>query len=260
VEVFLENIRTHDRAVATTDLSGRFSIYVAPKANYSLCWESKIYGKGCKSSPVASGGAPVFLSTVNIRIPHVDGFTSLTGHVENEDGSLPRTLEPYFNINAFATVSATDLNNGLIGTVFVNNFGDYLIPGIPVKQGLTMTAAIEKGAVSQDIRPEAQLDTAPVHLLNLRIRNTPPRLDPITAADASGHRIQSPVPGATITLTANARDADGDRERARRRRRSGQLPVAGRAGRRQCSHCDRQAVDLDPARGAGPLFCFRGGL
>lgn len=159
---------------------------------------------------MASGGAPVFLSTVNIRIPHVDGFTSLTGHVENEDGSLPRTLEPYFNINAFATVSATDLNKGLIGTVYVNNFGDYLIPGIPVKQSLTMTAAIEKGAVSQDIRPEAQLDTAPVHLLNLRIRNTPPRLDPITAADASGHRIQSPAPGATITLTANARDADGD--------------------------------------------------
>jgi len=94
--------------------------------------------------------------------------------------------------------------------VYVNNFGDYLLPYVPSKQKVSVTASIESTKVSQEVLPVARIEAAPVSRVNLKFENHRPHLDPLVAFDSSNKRVQNAAVGSKILLKANARDRDGD--------------------------------------------------
>jgi hypothetical protein len=146
VTVFLEDPKTQKRSdAARTDLSGRFTLYAPEPGRYRICWKSDVYDSGCTEIFVSAGSSPQFVSTVNIPVPAKKDFVAVTGHVTAADGTSVRTFDPILNINAFATVSLDDDKANRLAAVYVNNFGDYLLPYVPVKQRINLTASIEEG-------------------------------------------------------------------------------------------------------------------
>jgi hypothetical protein len=212
IDVFLADPqRSKASKSAKTDLSGRFTLHAPDRGRYLICWRSAIYGDDCDVNFVSVGVAPQFVSTIRIRIPHQPDHVAVMGHVTMGDGALPRTFEPLLNINAFATVNLEDEKGGQIAAAYVNNFGDYLLPHVPVKTKVRLTAGIESARFTQEIWPEARIEVAPLHQVNLKFENRRPRLDPLVAFDAgSNRRVQNAVPGSTINVVAEARDSDGD--------------------------------------------------
>ncbi|HYK05402.1 MAG TPA: carboxypeptidase-like regulatory domain-containing protein [Thermoanaerobaculia bacterium] len=210
VTVHLEDAVTGAKSnTAVTDLSGRFTVFAPAAARYRLCWASPVYGSGCDSRFISVTGEPQFISAVRIPLPPRDGFVAVTGHVTTAEGSVARTFDPMLNINSFATVSL-DTGAGRPVQVYVNNYGDYLLPYVPVKQRVNLIAAIENAKFAQEIRPEAKLETFPLNVVNLRFENHRPTLDPLIVFDSANRRVQNATPGSTVFLEANGRDADGD--------------------------------------------------
>lgn len=212
VTVFLEDPQTGKRSnSARTDLSGRFTLYAPDKGRYRICWESKVYENGCTTFLVNAGSAPQFVSTVNINVPRKEGYVAMIGHVTTADGSLPRTFDPLMNINAFANVGLDDEKGNRIADVYVNNFGDYMMPYVPIKQKINLTASIESAKFAQEIRPEAQIEAARLHQVNLKFENHRPRLEPLVAFNSlNNRRVQTAAPGSKVNIEAKARDNDGD--------------------------------------------------
>jgi hypothetical protein len=212
VTVFLEdpqNAKTSN--TVRTDLSGRFSLHAAAAGRYRICWKSPVYGDGCTPVFVSTGSAPQFVSTVHITLPAKEGQVAVMGEVTMADGSLARTFDPFLNINAFATVGLDDEKGSRIADVYVNNFGEYLLPYVPTKQKIKLTASTESARFTQEIWPEAEIQTARLNQVNLRFENNRPRLDPLVAFDSvNKRRVQNALPGSKVSVQANARDKDGD--------------------------------------------------
>jgi hypothetical protein len=213
VNVYLQDLRAPGRtsAPAKTDLSGRFTLYAPAPSQYQLCWESRVYGAGCLKGPLEAGRAPQFLSTVLIDVPQKRGLVAMTGRVTAADGSLPRTFDPMLNINSFSTVALEDAQGRRLAEVYVNNFGDYLLPYVPVRQNLRVLALQEGGKGIQDVSSEARLDQSSIHHVNLQLDNHRPFVEHVAAVDtATGKRVQNAPIGGAIKLAARATDKDGD--------------------------------------------------
>jgi hypothetical protein len=212
IEVILSDPRTGKASKPTrTDLSGRFTLYAPERGDYRICWKSSVYGDGCDQNLVGAGAAPQFISTVRIQLQKRSDWVAVMGHVTTADGALPRTFEPLMNINAFATVNLEDEKGNRIETVYVNNFGDYLLPYVPVKRKIKLTASIEAGTFTQEIWPEAKIEGEALHLVNLKLESYRPRLAPLLAFDSiSRRRVQNAAPGSTIDVVARASDRSGN--------------------------------------------------
>jgi len=212
IDVFLSDPQTGKASKpARTDLSGRFTLYAPERGGYRICWKSGVYGTGCDQNIVNAGAAPQFISTVRIQLQKRPGSVAVAGHVRTADGALPRTFEPLMNINAFATVNLEDEKGNRIETVYVNNFGDYLLPYVPVKRKIKLTASIEAGTFTQEIWPEAKIEGEALHLVNLKFASYRPRLAPLLAFDSvTRRRVQNAAPGSTIDVVARATDRNGD--------------------------------------------------
>jgi hypothetical protein len=211
VEVYLSDPQTGKAGNSVkTDLSGRFTVFAPVKGRYHICWKSAVYGGGCEPGFVSAGGSPQFVSSVRIPLPARAGYVAIAGHVTDGDDRIPRAFDPFMNINAFATVTLEDGKNRPV-EVYVNNFGDYLLPYVPAKQKLNLTATIESAKIGQEILPDAHIEGAPVNRVNLKFKNHNPHLDPLVAFDAAGHkRVQNAAPGSKIIVEAKGRDLDGD--------------------------------------------------
>ncbi len=212
VEVFLEDAANVPAGVPDrTDLSGRFTLYAPKPGRYRICWKAPGYVPGCEQKFVSLGSAPQFVSTVLIPVERRNGFVTLTGKVLMADGSFPRMFDPLANINAYATVTMLDAGGNRKFVARVNNFGEYLMPLVPIKTDIKLHAQIEGGKLDYPILKEAELDRDLLHQVNLRFANHPPTLEPLVALDANtGKRIQVAAPGSSIAFKAVGRDRDGD--------------------------------------------------
>jgi hypothetical protein len=212
VDVYLSDPQTNQTSnTVRTDLSGRFTVFAPQAGRYHVCWKSPVYGAGCDSRFISVGNRPQFVSTVRIQLPVRPRFVSIAGHVVNADNSVPRTFDPMFNINSFATVRLDNTKGVRLAEVYVNNFGDYLLPYVPVRQEVNITASIESANVRQQVLPGARIEAAAMSRVNLKFENHRPRLNPLVAFDSvSNRRVQNGTPGSTLKLQATARDLDGD--------------------------------------------------
>jgi hypothetical protein len=136
----------------------------------------------------------------------VTGAKTFYGRVRFKDGSLPRHIEPMFNVNAFAIVRAVVV--GGAPTAYVNNDGDYILPNVPVWKPFTLQASIENGSEIVTIDP-ATLPGSLTIRLDFTIDNTPPAIQGIVGNSPAGGRLTA-NPGDTVKVSALAKDADGD--------------------------------------------------
>lgn len=214
-KVLLHNLLTGEKSQpVVTDLSGRFTFPPQGPGRYRVCWNDTSLGQGCSSSIFSVQGEPVHVGTVRVALwgqrRVLPETTVIYGSVTLADGSAPRKLAPLANINAFAQVSLLDGGGRRINEVYVNNFGEYLIPRVPVDRPLVLRARIEGAVFDQRINPAANLDGAPLHRIDLVIPNHPPSVDPLVATDAEGARVRVAVPGSTVHLAARTSDRDRD--------------------------------------------------
>jgi len=212
VEVYLKDTKTNAAGTSDkTDLSGRFTLLAPAKGTVLVCWKSAVFGDGCNTKSISAGTEPVFVSTLYINVPHKEGFVASFGKVRFADDKIPRALEPYNNVNAFAVVTAQDKNKKVIAEIPVNNFGDYVLPYLPQKETVALTAKIENGVGTQIIEPEAYQLNPRVAQFHITIGNNVPRLDAIVPTSAaSNKRVQIGTPGDKLVLKASTRDRDGD--------------------------------------------------
>jgi cytochrome c5 len=211
LDVYLKNTQTNDTTSnAKTDLSGRFTLLAKDKGNYQVCWKSSVFGDGCSSKSFAAGTQPEFVSTLYMSVPRKDNLAASFGNVRFADDALPRTLEPYNDIHAFAAVTARDKNKNVIATVPVNSFGEYVLPYLPQKESVELTAEIEGGRGVQEVDPEIYSKNQRLIQMHLTIDNHLPFLNAIVPTDSSGKRVQVAAPGDKVVLKASTRDRDGD--------------------------------------------------
>lgn len=210
VKVFLTNAGNQAKtAPVLTDLSGRFTVPV-PEGRYHVCWTATGFVDACSKDIFSVSNSPLNVGTVRIAVDRLKDTTVVYGKVSMADDSLPRTLEPLANINAFARVELLAPKNKVLDTVYVNNFGEYLLPQVPAKAEIILRTKIEGAAADHPIHPEANLAGAAFHSIDLQVPNHPPRLDPLVASDAAGRRVAAALPGDVVRLEARASDPDGD--------------------------------------------------
>jgi hypothetical protein len=212
IEVFLREPSSGDVGLpARTDLSGRFTLFPPETGRYQVCWKAQQgYLEGCTKEIFSVLETPVNVSTVRLTLDSKDRTTVLFGQVRMKDGSRPRMLEPLLNINSFARVSLLDGDGNQLQEVFVNNFGEYLLPQVPVRRSIIVRAKIDNATKDERIAPEANLDGAMFHPINITFSNTPPRVDTIVATNLSGQRMKTALPGSKVILQAKTVDREGD--------------------------------------------------
>jgi hypothetical protein len=214
IKVFLQDAATSGRRSnsALTDLSGRFTLLSPSSGRYRICWEAEGYKSDCARDIVSVSNRPVHVSTIRIT-PIRDKTTVIFGKVKMKDGSRPRRLEPLAGVNAFARVELTDGKQNKVREVYVNNFGEYLLPNVPVGESfypMTIRAKIENGNKDQRFLPQVNFAGAEFHRFDIVIGNTPPRIEPLAAVDTNGQRVKTARPGSKVILEARASDADED--------------------------------------------------
>lgn len=179
-----------------TDLSGRFRFIPREKGEFRLCWEAAAFLPACADEHLYLGQ---FLIDPNRKA----GTTVVFGSVRMGDGSLPRTLEPMANVNAFATVAAP--GNALIPSAFVNNYGNYVMPLVPVKSTVTLAARIENGSQSL----AAVIGSSLFERVDFQFSNEPPVMHGIVG-NAPGNRHWTASPGDVVEFEARVSDPNGD--------------------------------------------------
>jgi cytochrome c5 len=210
VEVYLRNASSGETGTSTlTDLSGRFTL-PANEGRYHICWQAPGFVNGC-SDQIYSVPNNTHVGIIRILPRRLQNTTVVHGKVQMGDGTSPRLLEPLANINAFATVELLDEAGMSWGEVFVNNFGEYLLPQVPGNRSIVLRAKTENAATDQRIFPEANLGGALFQPIGLVIRNSAPKLQDLFPADpTTGRWLKTMRVGRTARLTARATDADGD--------------------------------------------------
>ncbi len=160
---------------------------------------------------------PDFVLPPGFVLPQPSGrnYTSIYGQVRNNDGDIPRFLEPMANVNYFTEVVLLDQNDQELNRVAVNNFGDYLLPKVPTKQKITLMLVSENWQDKLEILKEANLQGSALHAINLQLRNSAPEIKPLIAKDTSGNTVRQVLPGDKLVIKANIKDKDGDNVKVR---------------------------------------------
>lgn len=207
ISVFLRNFANVEAARVRTDLSGRFSFPHMAAGTYTLCWEADGFHPGCSNQQVVINSKPIHFGEVVISPVREPDRTLVYGRVRLADNSLPRTFEPFADVNAFARVRLLE-GGSEIAAVHVNNFGDYLLPQVPVGSEVHLEAVLETetaeyGISDNILRPQS------AHRADLWFLNHRPRLG-VVLPSANGEYVRVIAPGSTIQVSAEAEDPDGD--------------------------------------------------
>lgn len=226
--IFIPNVRVWLRDPATgvttpavrTDLSGRFVLPPQPQGDYELCWAARGFVSGCGMKDVAIRNDHVYLKTLPLELQGAAGAGAFFGRVRFADGSIPRSLEPLANVNAFATVGV----RGSRRRAYVNSFGDYVLAGVRLVRPVVLEAVIEDSAKLVRVDPAA-LPAGRAARVDFTIANHAPTGVSIAGVLPGGRRWSAP-PGASVTLAASASDEDGDALRYRWIGPDGSSPVS----------------------------------
>ena len=190
-----------------SDLSGRFEFVSVVPDVYQFCWKAPRFVTGC-TNKFTVGNTDYFLKTVMLVATHPAGSTTFFGRVRLKDGSNPRTFEPMANVNAFASVVAIGARGGRVSeAVHVNNYGQYVLPAIPVAKATALRVSIEAARATI---PIGSTSPPPARrLIDLTLPNSRPRIAGLVG-DGGSDRHWTALPGSSVKVQARTRDADGD--------------------------------------------------
>ena len=204
VHVLLKNAAGRRLATVRTDLSGRFEFAAVKSGRVRVCWEGSGFVSDC-TAPFPVRGFDRYLGTRVIRVR--PGSVTFFGRARFTDGSTPRTWEPMENVNAFATVTAIARGGArLAPDAHVNNYGDYILAGVPARTSTFLRAVIER---TRTVVPSAKTSRGTFRRLDLVLPNLPPKIAGLVA-DTGGGNHWSAAPGARVTVNAVTQDPNGD--------------------------------------------------
>ncbi len=190
-------------ATELTDLSGRFRFSKVKPGRYHVCWAKPGIVRQC-GKVFSVGKIHLHLSRIAMSANTKDKTRTLFGKVRLADGSIPRTFEPMFGINAFATVQARDANGKLLRRSFVNNYGVYVLPGVTISRGLKISSTIEAADITQVVPSAAGLSQR----LNLTFKQHAPTISGLMGTTPQG-RHWSALANSTVDVELKAADTDG---------------------------------------------------
>lgn len=205
IHVWLRNLSMNTRTLTVrTDLSGRFTFPPRQRpGRYAVCWKEFGFVPGC-SKAFAVSGQHLHLHSIRIQIARTHTTRSFYGSVLFADGSLTHTFEPVSNASSFAMVRA--LTAARIPRAYVNRYGEYLLPRVPViVRKVKLRASIE--ATAKTLVAGAPI--GPARRVDFKLGNKPPVVEGVVAT-APGGEHWTAAPGDTLTLNAKGRDPDGD--------------------------------------------------
>jgi len=180
---------------------------------FNLCVEAEgfsIVGShgDCSGSEFVIGQSSVDFGSIRLA-PITDNTTaSVFGSLRLRDGHLPRGFYPFLGVNAYATVDRIAVSGDKYRG-FVNNFGDYVIPQVPVNEKFTLQYEIDAEVMKQVVEPQTGLKPGKAYEFSSIFANSAPRIRMVTAM-ANGKLVQVAAPGSQLTLHAVADDPDND--------------------------------------------------
>ena len=122
------------------------------------------------------------------------------GRVALKDGSPCRFVATFLGVNTSTTVTAA-LPSGVVHTVHANNYGEYVLPGVP-SGTVKITATCEGAQVSS-----GSTLTGSTLVNNLTLPNASPTA--MAYATAGGQVVRSIAAGTTVEVTVQAKDGGG---------------------------------------------------
>lgn len=207
VIVFLRNASTR-RVVASTrtDLNGAFYFPPQPPGEYEVCQQRDGFVPGCRK-PFTLSDKHLYLEPIDISPMRKTGV--LFGRVRQADGRIPRNLIEVGNVNAFARVAVRAGGKQVAGA-YVNNYGDYMAAGVPLRTFLDVEVGIEKELMPRTVDNQI-LQPGLAHRLDIRLDNRQPEVEfAVARSMADGSRVRSAAPGDKVQLSVSAKDRNGD--------------------------------------------------
>ncbi|MDJ0631155.1 MAG: hypothetical protein QNJ44_23065 [Rhodobacter sp.] len=215
VVVFLRDTTTR-RAVedTRTDLNGAFYFPPVRPGQYQVCQFFAGFVAGC-GKPFDLTDRHLHLEPLDIRPKREAGV--IFGDLRQADGYIPRNLIEVANVNSFARITAelppaSNPKNGdpTLGQVKVNNYGRYMLAGLPMKTYLHVKATVEKEEMLRTIDVGA-LQPGLAHRFDIRLDNREPEIDTAIARSlADGTRLKAAAPGEVVELSLLVKDRNRD--------------------------------------------------
>jgi len=196
-------------ASALTDLSGRFAIKTNKTGTFTLCIEAEGFPRFCSGNEFRLFSTSNYMGT--LRLPPLQHERSATayGAVTLADGSTPRGFEPFLGVNAFGRVTLT-VGGSRKYEAYINNFGEYIIPSIPIDSDFSLRASIENETLERRIRRQTKLQAGRAYLIHFQLRNSKPKIR-VMSASSGGKRLQIAAPGSAVVLKTVAEDRERDK-------------------------------------------------
>ena len=183
-----------------SDLSGRFYFNQVKPGDYTICWSADNFQTGCLPKPVTVSTKNLHLGKIAISPARDKKGYSLYGKVRFMDGENPRHFDFNNNVNAFATVTAEN-NGAVVGEAYVNNYGNYILPQLPVKTDLVINVEVENTGLKRHITSDVAAPSS-FTKMDIYLQNETPKLRPLTARNSSDQRIRVAEPGEEVFVKA----------------------------------------------------------
>ncbi|MBI3715236.1 MAG: hypothetical protein HY255_04500, partial [Betaproteobacteria bacterium] len=194
IAVHLQNVTSGVKsAPAVSDLNGTFRIPAQPQGEYKLCWSGAGYTAGCRSGSFILRSTNIHLAPQGIAAT----ARAIYGTVKLQDGQGCRFIQGFIGANIVPTVTAA-LSNGKSRVVRVNNYGEYVVAGLPAG-AIKTSAACEKAGVGKLV----SLSTAAASN-NLVLPNKLPTVGVFYAAVA-GQAVRAVTAGTTARFSITAK-------------------------------------------------------
>jgi cytochrome c5 len=196
-------------ASALSDLSGRFSIRTSETGTFQLCVEADGFPRFCPSKEFRLFSLPVRYGHLVLPVSHSQDTANAYGQVTLLDGSLARGFEPFMTVNSYPVVEFGAPRAKPVRRAYVNNFGEYILPGIPIRRNFVFRAIADKEVLERPIDQRTGIAPGRDYPFDFQFNNTPPRLRLLTPTVA-GKPVQIVAPGATVVIKAVTEDREKD--------------------------------------------------
>lgn len=211
-KVFLVPFNDLNKVIASspTDLSGRFAIKTDQTGTFTLCVEADGFPRFCPKQEFRLFSTSKYYST--LRLPPIarnSKTAAAYGEVTLGDGSNPRGFEPFLGVNSYGRVKLS-IGGSLKHEAYINNFGEYIVPSIPIDQDFSLAASIDNENLERRIRKATNLQAGRASPIDFQFRNSKPSIR-LMSVIRGGKRLQMAAPGSAVVLKAVAEDREGDK-------------------------------------------------
>lgn len=217
-DVFLPNAKvflvpfndlTHPIASTVTDLSGRFALKTNKSATFTICVEADGFPRFCAPNEFRLTKVSKYYGTLRLPLPKDLKNATTFGSVILGDGSQARAFEPFLGVNAHGMVELT-VGGTSRYKAYVNNFGEYIIPAVPIGSDFNLRASVEKESLQRRISTKTKLTGARAYQIDFQFPNRPPKIR-VMSASRNNKPLQIAAPGSTVKVTAVAEDRERDK-------------------------------------------------